>query len=75
MERKNIKEEEKEGKWENQKKICFSSLTHAWALGMGHTLVVNIFDVCTKPTNIYILKTFFYLLFNLKYAKKRKKNL
>jgi hypothetical protein len=25
---KNIKEEGKEGKWENQKKICFSSLTH-----------------------------------------------
>jgi hypothetical protein len=28
VERKNIKEEGKEGRWENQKKICFSSLTH-----------------------------------------------
>jgi len=28
VERKNIEEEGKEGRWENQKKICFSSLTH-----------------------------------------------
>ncbi len=28
VERKNIKEEGKEGRWENEKKICFSSLTH-----------------------------------------------
>jgi hypothetical protein len=28
VERKNIKEEGKEGRWENQKKICFSFLTH-----------------------------------------------
>jgi len=43
VERKNIKEEGKEGRWENQKKICFSSLTHTHthtcALGTGHTLV------------------------------------
>jgi hypothetical protein len=28
VERKNIKEEGKEGRWENQKEISFSSLTH-----------------------------------------------
>jgi hypothetical protein len=28
VERKNIKEKGKEGRWENQKKICFFSLTH-----------------------------------------------
>jgi hypothetical protein len=30
-----------QGRWENQKKICFSSLTHTHtcALGTGHTLV------------------------------------
>jgi hypothetical protein len=39
VERKNIKEEGKEGRWENQKKICFSSLTHTCALGTGFTLV------------------------------------
>jgi len=32
VERKNIKEEGKEGRWENQKKICFSSLTHTHSL-------------------------------------------
>jgi len=46
MERKNIKEEGKEGRWENQKKICFSSLTHTHlCLRHGaHTSIINIYD-------------------------------
>jgi hypothetical protein len=39
VERKNIKEKGKEGRWENQKEIFFSSLTHTYALRTGHTLM------------------------------------
>jgi hypothetical protein len=44
VERKNIKEEGKEGRWENQKKICFSSLTHLCLRHGAHTSIINIYD-------------------------------